>query len=63
MCKNYTNLIYVLKIIQILHNVNTKNGFSKNLVYFLTYIYIYMSEMKEHRNPSLDSREYRNFVT
>ena len=25
--------------------------------------YIYMSEMKVHRNPSLDSREYRNFVT
>ena len=22
-----------------------------------------MSEMKEHRNPSLDSREYRNVVT
>ena len=22
-----------------------------------------VSEMKEHRNPSLDSREYRNFVT
>ena len=26
-------------------------------------INIYMSEMKEHRNPSLDLREYRNFVT
>ena len=24
---------------------------------------LYMSEMKEHRNPSLDSREYRNVVT
>ena len=27
------------------------------------YIHIYMSEMKEHRNSSLDSREYRNSVT
>ena len=25
--------------------------------------YIYMSEMKERRSSSLDSREYRNFVT
>ena len=23
----------------------------------------HMSEMEEHRNPSLDSREYRNVVT
>ena len=50
MCKNYTNLIYVLKIIQILHNVNTKNGFSKNLVYFLTYIYIYIY-VRDERTP------------
>ena len=36
----------------------------KNLQNLCTiYIYIYMSEMKERRNSSLDSREYRNSVT